>query len=128
MFESSNYSFWLHLHLACVTASVTFFILRFAGVLAHQTWPLNRIPRLFSVLIDSVLLFSGVSLWVIMHHNPVHESWLAIKLFLLLTYIVLGSFALKRAKTYLSKWLFFALSLTVIFGMVLLANFRPTIF
>ena len=32
-------------------------------------------------------------------HNPLHEAWLASKLVLLVVYVMLGSFALKRARS-----------------------------
>jgi uncharacterized membrane protein SirB2 len=51
------------------------------------------------VVIDTLLLSSGVTLWTMLHLDPVRDAWLGVKLLLLPVYIVLGSLALKRART-----------------------------
>lgn len=85
---------------------------------------MQRSWRMASVGIDVVLLAAGTSLWVLMQHNPWTETWLAVKLILLLGYIVAGSFALKRAKSLRAKRGFFALALVTVMFMASIATSR----
>jgi uncharacterized membrane protein SirB2 len=97
-----------HAHLAAVSISLVLFAARGSGVLAGHQWPMHRGVRWTSIVIDTVLLVCGVALWAALGLNPVRDSWLGIKLALLLLYIGLGSFALKRAKSHRAKAAFFA--------------------
>lgn len=87
------------LHVALAGTSVSLFAVRGAAVLAGQRWPMARLLRLASVVIDTLLLAAGASLWALLALNPVREAWLGAKLLLLLLYIGLGSLALQRART-----------------------------
>lgn len=104
----------LHLHVALVIVSVTLFALRGAAVLAAQPWPLRPAWRMASVGIDTGLLLAGVSLWVLLGLNPVVQTWLGVKLLLLIAYIVLGVFALKRAPTRRAKAAFYVAALACV--------------
>lgn len=88
---------WLHVGL--VVTSVALFAARGLGVLGRQAWPMRRVWRGLSVWIDVGLLSAGATLWYLLRFNPWHDHWLGAKLVLLVVYIVLGSFALKRART-----------------------------
>ncbi|HZP65006.1 MAG TPA: SirB2 family protein [Rudaea sp.] len=86
-------------HILCVGLSGTLFairgILRLAGsALAH-----HASLRFLSVAIDTCLLVAAVLLTGIVHQYPFVDSWLTAKVLLLFAYIVLGSFALRRART-----------------------------
>lgn len=87
-----------HLHVALVVASGSLFALRGIAVLIDAQWPMQRTARVGSVVIDTALLGAGVALWTILGLNPLRETWLGAKLLLLVAYIVLGSFALRRAR------------------------------
>jgi uncharacterized membrane protein SirB2 len=87
------------LHVALVALSGALFALRGAGVLAGAGWPMDKSVRTASVVIDTLLLSSGVTLWTMLHLDPLRDAWLGVKLLLLPVYIVLGSLALKRART-----------------------------
>lgn len=86
-------------HLTLVTSSVALFTARGSAVLLHSRWPMLPAWRRLSVLIDTALLGAGITLWTLLQFNPLRDHWLGAKLVLLLVYIVLGSFALKRAPT-----------------------------
>jgi len=105
-------------HLALVVLSGTLFALRGAGVLGGARWPLHKALRIGSVVIDTLLLAAGVTLWSLLQQNPLRESWLGAKLVLLVLYIVLGSWALKRAQTTAARAVFFVAALTVFATMV----------
>lgn len=115
----------LTLHLTAVALSITIFLARGVGVaLLQHAWPMAKAWRTLSVAVDTILLIAGVLLWITMSHNPLHEPWLEAKLLLLLVYIVLGSFALKRAKTLAAKRMFMIAALLVVGFMVSIAITR----
>ena len=86
-------------HMLLVGLSLSLFSARGLGALWQQDWVMRREVRLASVMIDTLLLNAGISLWVLLQHNPLHEAWLASKPVLLVVYVMLGSFALKRARS-----------------------------
>jgi uncharacterized membrane protein SirB2 len=86
-------------HIACVVLSGMLFLLRGAGVLAGARWPMALPVRLLSYTIDTALLTAALMLLTILPSGVFANGWLTAKIALLLVYIVLGSFALKRAQT-----------------------------
>lgn len=87
------------LHVSVVLLSGALFALRGLAMLRGRTWGMARPVRLGSYAIDTLLLAAGVAMWAALGLNPVRETWLGVKLLLLLLYIVLGSLALKRARS-----------------------------
>ena len=114
----------LHLHRACVTASIALFMARGLGVAALQGWPMQAGWRRLSVAIDVLLLTAGIGLWTLLELHPLQQSWLGLKLVLLVVYIVLGSFALKRGRTRRQRLVFFAAAQAVVLSMVGIALAR----
>jgi uncharacterized membrane protein SirB2 len=86
-------------HVGLVLTSGGLFALRGALVLAGKSWAMAKPWRIFSYGIDTLLLTAGVTLWVLLSLNPITSPWLGAKLLLLVLYIVLGSLALKRARS-----------------------------
>ena len=70
------------------------------------------------IVIDTLLLAAGVSLWALLQLNPLRDHWLGAKLALLVLYIVLGSWALRRAGTTAARAAFLVAALTVLATMV----------
>ena len=56
------------LHVALVLAS--------GALLAAQTWPMRRSTRTLSVIIDTLPLAAGVTLWWLLSLHPLHDTWL----------------------------------------------------
>ncbi len=110
-----------HAHMALVTVSVLLFALRGAGVLARMPWPMLPPVRHASVLIDVALLAAGVWLWVQLGVALPDAPWLLTKLLLLPLYVVLGSYALKRAKSLRQKAVCYVLALLTVGHMVSVA-------
>ena len=108
-------------HVALVSASGLLFALRGAAVLAGHAWPLRVALRVTSVAIDSALLAAGVALWSLLALQPLRDPWLGTKLLLLLFYIVLGSLALKRARTQRGRAWAYVAALTCYLSMVSVA-------
>jgi len=114
----------LHTHIGLVTLSAALFVLRWLGVLAGQRWPLQRLWRTLSVLIDTALLSAGATLWWLLQLNPLQQTWLGTKLACLVVYIGLGTFALKHGRTPAHKFGFGVLALAVLGFMASVALAR----
>jgi uncharacterized membrane protein SirB2 len=77
--------------------------------------------------IDTLLLGSAVSLAGILHRSPFVSSWLTAKLLLLVVYILLGIFALRRGRTRLTRQVCFVAAISVyafIIGVAMTHNPR----
>lgn len=88
-----------HVHIAMAIASVALFALRGAGVLAGQRWPHWMGLRWASYAIDTTLLTAALMLLTILPWAMFANGWLAAKIVLLVLYIVLGVFTLRRGRT-----------------------------
>jgi uncharacterized membrane protein SirB2 len=110
----------LHVALALLTACS--FCLR-------GYWMLARSPRLDSLwsrrlphVVDALLLLTGVSLAVGLSISPHAHPWLAIKLLAVVAYVIIGSIALKRGRSYRQRVVALLVSLMMlayIFGVAL---------
>jgi len=100
-------------HICAVIASGSFFALRGAGVLAGARWPMWAPLRYLTYTIDTVLLTAALMLVTILHQYPFVQAWLTVKVLLLVVYIVLGTFALKRARTEQARAIFYIAALAV---------------
>jgi uncharacterized membrane protein SirB2 len=86
-------------HIAAVLASGLLFLLRGAALHAGMTWAMAAPLRYLSYLIDTTLLTAALMLATILHQYPFVHAWLTVKVLLLVVYIGLGTFALKRGST-----------------------------
>jgi uncharacterized membrane protein SirB2 len=86
-------------HIAAVMASGLLFLLRGAAVQLGAAWAMAAPLRYLSYTIDTVLLTAALMLATIIHQFPFVQGWLTAKVLLLVVYVVLGSFALKRGRT-----------------------------
>jgi uncharacterized membrane protein SirB2 len=87
------------LHVSCVAASGTLFALRGVLVLRGQALGNHPALRWLSYAIDTTLLAAALLLMQILRIHPGSQRWLDVKLLLVVVYIVLGSLALRRART-----------------------------
>ncbi|MGD9943563.1 MAG: SirB2 family protein [Burkholderiaceae bacterium] len=87
-----------HTHIALALASGLLFALRGAAVLAGMRWPMTTAIRVTSYAIDTALLTAALMLLSILPGAMYANGWLTVKLCLLVVYIVLGVFALRRAQ------------------------------
>jgi uncharacterized membrane protein SirB2 len=87
-------------HLSAVLLSGTLFFLRGLAITVFgATWPRRAPVRYLTYTVDSVLLAAALMLTVAIHQYPFVDNWLTMKVVLLVVYIVLGTYALKRGKT-----------------------------
>jgi uncharacterized membrane protein SirB2 len=83
---------------------------------AAGAWPMFAPLRYLSYTIDTVLLTAALMLATILHQYPFVHAWLTVKVLLLVVYIVLGTLALKRARTRTARrWCFAAALLVYLF-------------
>ncbi|TLY95009.1 MAG: hypothetical protein E6K36_04040 [Gammaproteobacteria bacterium] len=98
-------------HITCVAMSGSLFclrgILRIASIPTAHHWLL----RLASHVIDTALLLAAILLTLILHQYPFTDAWLTTKVLLLVLYIVLGTIALKRARTVFGRVVAFVFAL-----------------
>ena len=100
-------------HVAAVICSGLLFALRGAAQLAGARWTMAAPLRYLSYAIDTTLLTAALMLATILHQYPFVHAWLTVKVLLLVVYIVLGSFALKRGRTRAQRLYWFLGSVAV---------------
>jgi uncharacterized membrane protein SirB2 len=100
-------------HVAAVLASGGLFALRGAAMLAGAPWHMAAPLRFLSYTIDTVLLTAALMLATMLHQYPFVHGWLTTKILLLVVYVVLGSYALKRGATLSVRGWAFAAALVV---------------
>lgn len=109
-------------HVALVFASGGLFVVRGSAVLAGAGWAMAKPLRLSSYAIDTALLGAGLALLAMLELSPLAVPWLGVKLGLLPIYIVLGSMALKRARS--ARILWFAAAVLCYTFMISVARTR----
>jgi uncharacterized membrane protein SirB2 len=116
------YLYVKHAHVFLVATSIALFVCRGGLMFADSKWLRHPLLKYTPHLVDTLLLASAVWLMFLIHQYPVAQSWLSVKVVLLLVYIVLGSFALKRGRSKFQRGVYFALALTVVLFMVSVAR------
>jgi uncharacterized membrane protein SirB2 len=109
-------------HIVAVIASGSLFALRGAGVLAGARWPMWAPLRHLTYTIDTVLLTAALMLVTLLHQYPFVQAWLTVKVCLLAVYIVLGTFALKRARARRAQAWFYVAALAVFLFIISVAR------
>ena len=109
-------------HVFAVIASGGLFALRGAAVLAGARWPMVAPLRFLSYTIDTVLLTAALMLFTLLPGAMFANGWLALKLVLLVAYVALGSFALKRANTAATRAWTYGAALLVFVAMAGIAR------
>lgn len=110
------------MHIGLVLASGSLFVLRGVAVLLGYSVAMRAPVRYLSYAIDTALLAAALLLLAMLHLNPFTTPWLAAKLALLVAYIVLGSLALRRARTLPRRALAFVAALLCFGAMYSIAR------
>ena len=111
-------------HVGLVLLSGSLFALRGLAALAGAGWPNAAILRRSSVVIDTALLAAAVLLLVTLDLNPLLTPWLRVKLVLLVAYIVLGTLALRRARSVPVRWLCYVAAIACFLTMYQVATHK----
>lgn len=109
------------IHLAAVLLSFCGFVLRAGWMLADSPMLGKRWVKVLPHIIDTVLLLSALVLVYLMSLPLLQTDWLLAKIIALLVYIVLGTMALKRARTKLQRLMFSLLAILVFLYIVSVA-------
>jgi uncharacterized membrane protein SirB2 len=110
------------LHISCVVASITLFLLRSGLTLSGYPWRQWSVLRWVPHVVDTVLLSSASWLAWQLEQYPFFDAWLTAKALALLAYIGLGSCALSLKTPQAKRPLYFAgalLSVSYIVGVAL---------
>lgn len=112
----------LMVHVGCVIASGTLFFTRGCMMLAGLPVANHVALRRLSVAIDVLLLAAAITLTTIIHQYPFVQAWLTVKVLLLVVYIVLGVFALRRGRTLAVRAICFGAAVLVFLFIVTVAR------
>jgi len=99
------------IHISTAFISIGLFLLRGFWVFKGSNMMARKWVKILPHVNDTVLLVTAIILSVSIQQYPFVDSWLTAKFIALLAYIVLGMFALKRAKEMKNKIIFFILAL-----------------
>jgi len=113
-------------HILTAFMSISFFTLRFLWVMRDSSMMTKRWVKIVPHVNDTILLIAAIILAVSIQQYPFIHSWLTAKFIALLLYIIFGMFALKRAKSKLTKGVFFILAVSSFGYIVLVAVTRTS--
>jgi uncharacterized membrane protein SirB2 len=100
-------------HVLLVCCSGALFAARGLVAIAGKPWANHPALRWLSYTIDTCLLTAALMLVTILHQYPFVQPWLTMKVLLLVVYIVLGAYALRRAPTQLARIVAYVAALLV---------------
>lgn len=107
-----------NVHVLTVLLSGGLFALRGLGALLGARWPNAAPVRWLSYTIDTTLLTAALMLLTILPGAMFANGWLAVKLTLLVAYVVLGAMALRRARTRAARAGFYVAALVTYAYMI----------
>lgn len=113
-------------HVSCVVLSGSLFALRGVWMLNGSPLLRERLVRVVPHVIDTCLLLSAGVLCVLTHQFPFVNTWLTLKLVLLLGYIMLGMYALHWGKTRAARRVYWCTALAVFALICLVAFLKPS--
>ena len=111
-----------HVHIALALLSGSLFALRGALLLVGLRWPDAAPVRYLSYTIDTALLTAAMMLLTILPGALYANGWLALKITLLVVYVVLGTFALRRGRSRRTRAICYVAALLVFAQMYFIAR------
>lgn len=102
-----------HAHIGLALLSGGLFALRGALLLGGLRWPNAAPVRYLSYAIDTALLAAAMMLLTILPGALYANGWLAVKVALIVAYVALGVFALRRGRSRAVRALCYLLALLV---------------
>lgn len=109
-------------HVLAILCSGALFALRGGGLLLGMRWPRAAAVRYLSYTIDTALLTAAMMLLTILPGALYANGWLAAKITLLVAYVVLGVFALRRGRTQRARAICYVAALLVFAQMYFIAR------
>ncbi len=89
-------------HVVFAGLSIILFVLRGAFMLVAARPLVRRVWKILPHVVDTLLLALGVWLAVMLRLNPLHVTWLGVKLLCVIGYIVMGVLAFRLHRP---RWL-----------------------
>ena len=119
-----NYILIKTAHVTCAAISVSGFVVRGMWMFTGSGLLRHKLTRVLPHAIDALLLLSALWLLVLSGQHPTGRDWLTAKLVAIVLYIVVGSVALKRGRTALTRALAFVVALGLFAYIVAVALAR----
>ena len=101
------------------------FCVRGAWMMTESAMLQKKLVKVLPHIVDTILIISAITLVVMSGQYPWVAGWVGIKIGLLVAYIVLGTFALKRGKTKQIRIVFFAVSIAILLALFAVAGIKP---
>ncbi len=95
----NSYLLIKYLHVSCALITLLSFSLRGYWMLIDSQLLQSKAAKSLPHIIDSLLLLTAITLVIMSRQYPTTTAWVSLKIGLLLLYIGLGTFALKRGRT-----------------------------
>lgn len=89
-----------HVHILMAILSGSVFMLRGLFALTGARWPHAAPVRYLSYAIDTTLLTAALMLFTILPGAVFANGWLAVKVVLVVVYVILGVLAMRRGRTH----------------------------
>ena len=105
-----------------LTLTIALFVFRGGLMIAESPLLQSRVVKTLPHVIDTVLLTAAFMLMTVTHQYPFTTGWLTMKVALLVAYIVLGSYAIKRGPTKTIRIAAFGAALLVLAFLVSVAR------
>jgi uncharacterized membrane protein SirB2 len=109
------------IHVTSVAISYLLFSLRSVWMMQGSAALQQRWVKITPHVVDTVLLTSAIALAIMIHQNPIHNSWLSAKVVGLLLYIGFGMIALRFGQTRKARISAWIAAQIVFFYIVLVA-------
>jgi uncharacterized membrane protein SirB2 len=121
----NTYIILKHLHVTFAVLSLLGFSLRGFWMLKESPMLQKKPVRILPHINDSLLLLTAIMLAILTGFYPFVVGWVTLKVLLLVVYIVLGIFALKRGKTKQARTVYFFAALATILAIFAIAGIKP---
>ena len=114
-----------HIHMTFAGLSFLGFVIRGYWMISGSNLLHKKPVKILPHIIDTILLLSAAVLVVLTGLYPLAVDFVTLKLLLLVAYIILGTFALKRGKTKAIKVASFVAALVIFLSIFAVAMHTP---
>ncbi|HAG72526.1 MAG TPA: invasion protein [Gammaproteobacteria bacterium] len=120
-----SYALIKNIHLAFAMLTTIGFCVRGVWMMTESSMLQKKLVKVLPHIVDTTLLISAVTLVVMSGQYPWVAAWVGMKIALLVAYVVLGTFALKRGKNKQIRTVFFAVSILILLALFAVAGIKP---
>lgn len=91
-----TYPLLKHAHVLLAGLTLTGFVVRGYWMMTGSDKLRRPVTRVLPHVVDTVFLFSGIAMLVMVSMNPLTQNWLLAKFAGLIVYVLLGTIAIRR--------------------------------